>query len=192
MRNMIRSTAIVAATAIALPASALNILLTNDDGYGTYGITQLELALSAAGHNVYVSAPAGEQSGKSGSVTTDTGTIISFEVRVDGKEWSIGTDENPATPADSVDAGLYGLTPDVLPAGETIDLVISGVNDGENISRFSNASGTVGAAMWARGSFDCCQCRAGHWYFAGNQRLPGSSGGLRLHTAPAGNRKGQR
>lgn len=158
MRNMIRSAAIVAATAVALPASALNILLTNDDGYGTYGIEKMEQELSAAGHNVYVAAPAAEQSGKSGSVTTDTRAIIKFTEEVTGKEWSIGTKDdpdtdtdeaNPATPADSVNAGLYALTPDVLPAGESIDLVISGVNDGENISRFSNASGTVGAAMWA-------------------------------------------
>lgn len=133
------------AALISAPAGAqLNILVTNDDGYGSYGINTMRDALAAAGHNVYVSAPATEQSGKSGSITADFGAIIGFTEEVPGREWSI-----EGTPADSVSAGLFGLTPDVLPPGEDIDLVVSGANDGENISRFTNASGTVGAAMWA-------------------------------------------
>ena len=135
----------IAATAASAPADAqLNILLTNDDGYGSYGITAMQAALKGAGHTVYVSAPATEQSGKSGSANTDFGAIIDFTEEVAGEEWSV-----EGTPADSVSAGLFGLTPDVLPEGEAIDLVVSGVNDGENISRFVNISGTVGAAMFA-------------------------------------------
>jgi len=137
----------VAASASAASASAsadgLNILLTNDDGYGSYGITAMFDALDAAGHTVYVSAPASEQSGKSGSANTDFGATVGFAEEVAG-QWSVD-----GTPADSVSAGLFGLTPDVLPEGEAIDLVVSGVNDGENISRFVNISGTVGAAMFA-------------------------------------------
>jgi broad specificity polyphosphatase/5'/3'-nucleotidase SurE len=134
------------ASAVSAPASAngLNILLTNDDGYGSYGITAMQAALEGAGHTVYISAPATEQSGKSGSANTDFGAIIDFTEEVAGEEWSV-----EGTPADSVSAGLFGLTPDVLPEGEVIDLVVSGVNDGENISRFVNISGTVGAAMFA-------------------------------------------
>ena len=134
------------ASAVSAPASAngLNILLTNDDGYGSYGITAMQAALGGAGHTVYISAPATEQSGKSGSANTDFGAIIDFTEEVAGEKWSV-----EGTPADSVSAGLFGLTPDVLPEGEVIDLVVSGVNDGENISRFVNISGTVGAAMFA-------------------------------------------
>ena len=131
------------ASALSAPADADNILLTNDDGYGSYGIGAMQDALEAAGHTVYVSAPASQQSGKSGSLTADFGAIIDFTEEVPGQEWSVD-----GTPADSVSAGLFGLTPDVLPPGEAIDLVVSGVNDGENVSRFTNASGTVGAAMW--------------------------------------------
>jgi 5'-nucleotidase len=144
--KIVSSVALVAAMALA-PATALaglNILLTNDDGYGSGGITAMQSALEAAGHTVFVSAPASEQSGKSGSATADFGAIIDFTEEVTGSEWSVD-----GTPADSVSAGLYGLTPGELPEGESIDLVISGVNDGENISRFSNISGTVGAAMFA-------------------------------------------
>jgi 5'/3'-nucleotidase SurE len=132
------------ASAVSAPADAENILLTNDDGYGSYGITAMQDALEAAGHTVYVSAPATEQSGKSGSANTDFGANVGFTEEVPDEEWSV-----EGTPADSVSAGLFGLTPDVLPEGEAIDLVVSGVNDGENISRFVNISGTVGAAMFA-------------------------------------------
>jgi 5'/3'-nucleotidase SurE len=140
------SSVVIAATMALAPATALaglNILLTNDDGYGSGGITAMQSALEAAGHTVFVSAPASEQSGKSGSATADFGAIIDFTEEIAGSEWSVD-----GTPADSVSAGLYGLTPDEL-GGESIDLVVSGVNDGENISRFSNISGTVGAAMFA-------------------------------------------
>lgn len=134
----------IGATALAAPADAqLNILLTNDDGYGSNGITIMQAALEGAGHTVYVSAPASQQSGKSGSITADFGAEIGFTEEAPGKAWSV-----EGTPADSVSAGLFGLTPDVLPPGEDIDLIVSGANDGENVSRFTNASGTVGAAMW--------------------------------------------
>lgn len=136
------------ASAAAAPASAngLNVLLTNDDGYDSDGIETMRAALLAAGHTVYLSAPATEQSGKSGSITADFGAIIGYTDHsdADGSVWAV-----EGTPADSVSAGLFGLTPAALPPGEEIEIVVSGVNDGENISRFSNASGTVGAAMWA-------------------------------------------
>jgi hypothetical protein len=96
------------ASALSAPADADNILLTNDDGYGSYGIGAMQDALEAAGHTVYVSAPASQQSGKSGSLTADFGAIIDFTEEVPGQEWSVD-----GTPADSVSAGLFGLTPDV-------------------------------------------------------------------------------
>ncbi|WP_101759715.1 5'/3'-nucleotidase SurE [Oceanicoccus sp. KOV_DT_Chl] len=145
MLNVMKKAALVAAvTAVALPVSALNILLTNDDGYGSYGITAMQSALESAGHTVYVSAPAENQSGKSGGINTHYGESVGFIEYVGGKQWAV-----EGTPADAVSAGLFGLLPAVLPEGEAIDLVVSGINDGENIARFANASGTVGAAMFA-------------------------------------------
>lgn len=132
------------AMAIATQAFALNILLTNDDGYGTYGNTAVKQALQAAGHTVYVSTPAEEQSGKSGSFTSDTRSTIAYDTMVAGSEWAVH-----GTPVDATNAGLHAFAPSVLPEGESIDLVVSGANDGENVSRLTNASGTVGAAMYA-------------------------------------------
>lgn len=132
---------LVAATGAASASAddGLNILLTNDDGFGTYGITQMQASLEAAGHTVYVSAPAENQSGKSGSLNTDYGASVAFTEEVAGSEWTVD-----GSPADSVSAGLYGLVPD----GVEIDLILSGANDGENVGLFTNASGTVGAAMF--------------------------------------------
>lgn len=144
MTSMKKAAILLAAAGIAIPASALNILVSNDDGYGSYGITALQASLEAAGHSVYVVAPAENQSGKSGGINTDYGEAVEFTEHVQGKQWAV-----EGTPADSVSAGLFGLIPAVLPAGESIDLVVSGINDGENIAKFVNASGTVGAAMYA-------------------------------------------
>ena len=126
-------------TASASADGGLNVLLTNDDGFGTYGIVRMQASLEAAGHTVYVSAPAVNQSGKSGAVNGELGASVGFTEKVAGKEWAVD-----GTPADSVNAGLYGL----VPQGVEIDLIVSGVNDGENVGLSTNSSGTVGAAMY--------------------------------------------
>jgi 5'/3'-nucleotidase SurE len=119
-------------------AQALNILLSNDDGWDSYGITAMKASLEGAGHSVYLSAPADNQSGKSGSINSDYGGSVAFTEQ-DTNVWAI-----EGTPADSVSAGLFALVPD----GVEIDLLVTGANDGENVSLFTNASGTVGAAMF--------------------------------------------
>ena len=143
MKRFIRISLVAACLVLLVTAGsaqALNILVTNDDGFGSYGITAMQGALEAAGHTVYVSAPADNQSGKSGSINADYGAAVAFTEHVAGKEWAV-----EGTPVDSVSAALYGLVPE----GVNIDLVVSGANDGENVSLFTNASGTVGAAMFA-------------------------------------------
>ena len=54
-----------AAETESCPTRALNVLLTNDDGYGTPGINALHQALTDAGHNVKRVAPARNFSGSS-------------------------------------------------------------------------------------------------------------------------------
>lgn len=130
---------------LANPAHSLEILLTNDDGYESSNLQVLRDALAAAGHTVYVSAPAGENSGKSSAMTTDSGSSLAYTEEVVGYEWSVG-----GTPVDSVAAGLTAFLPSVgIDVAATIDLVISGPNDGDNAGRVTNNSGTVGAAMHA-------------------------------------------
>jgi 5'/3'-nucleotidase SurE len=138
---------------ILLPAPALasgdggggplRILLTNDDGFDSEGITALRTALLAAGHDVVVVAPATQQSGKGGSINTG---VFDFTVGAGtmtltnhGDDvWSL-----TGTPADSVKAGL-----DIVMADDPPDLVVSGLNEGQNLGKpGSNASGTEGAAL---------------------------------------------
>jgi len=66
-----RTSAILAAvSALLLPsASALNILLANDDSWASANIREFYKALKAAGHRVLLVAPAVNQSGKGGTVS---------------------------------------------------------------------------------------------------------------------------
>ena len=53
----------LALLALAIPASAINILLTNDDGWAEINIRTFYNALTAAGDSVVLSAPAENESG---------------------------------------------------------------------------------------------------------------------------------
>jgi 5'/3'-nucleotidase SurE len=127
----------------AASAQGLNILLTNDDGYDSPGITALRSALEGAGHAVTIVAPAENQSGKGGSINTDVFDIpdgLMLLVHHGGGTWSL-----QGTPADCVKAGL-----DVVMAANPPDLVVSGLNFGQNIGKkITNESGTEGAALHA-------------------------------------------
>lgn len=124
-----------------LDAGPLHILLSNDDGVGRGGLPQLQKALCEAGHDVTVSAPASNQSGGGGSMT-GSGTL---KVVAKGPACDDGRGATYAvhgTPADSV---LFALT--VLKADP--DLVVTGINPGQNIADAMSLSGTIGAAMIA-------------------------------------------
>ena len=126
-------------------AAALDILLTNDDGFDAPGITSLYDALVAAGHQVTLVAPAENQSGKGGSLNTNVfdftpGVGAMQLTHFGGGVWSLA-----GTPSDSVSAGL-----DIVMRDDPPDLVVSGCNFGENIGMpGSQASGTEGAALRA-------------------------------------------
>lgn len=115
------------------------ILLTNDDGVNSGGLWAAYEALSEF-CDVTVVAPAVQQSAVGRSISI-------FEPLRMNKVFING---RPAyavegRPTDSLLLGLYGLN-----LKDKIDLVVSGVNLGENISFESiTTSGTVGAAMEA-------------------------------------------
>ena len=132
------------ALGLALPASALDILVTNDDGIGSAGIQTLAAALTAAGHDVTVVAPLEQQSGKGGSINTDVfGDFVPI-VRTAANQWAVA-----GTPADAVNAAMNVILKDDPP-----DLVVSGLNEGQNLGKLgSNTSGTIGAAFSAAMGF---------------------------------------
>jgi 5'-nucleotidase len=117
----------------------MRILLTNDDGINAPGLKVLEaVAADLAGPKgeVWVVAPAFEQSGVAHAISYTHPTMIA----------ELGPRRFAAegSPADCVLAGLY----DVM-AGARPDLVLSGVNRGNNSGENVVYSGTVGGAMEA-------------------------------------------
>ena len=111
----------------------MNILLTNDDGYDSKGIHLLKDKLKKYGRVVIV-APKGPMSAKSVSITIGQGIKVE---QVDGETFIC-----EGTPADCVSFGCNALSID-------FDLVVSGCNNGFNVSYDTMYSGTVGAALEA-------------------------------------------
>ena len=139
-------TAVVAwaVAGLAVPiagAAPLQVLVTNDDGYAADGISVLVSRLAANRQvQVHVFAPATNQSGTGSSFTT--GPLATFSAAT-----AAGY---PVTavrgfPADGVFFGVrQGLA-------KRPDLVVSGINFGQNIGAAVGISGTVGAALTAAG-----------------------------------------
>jgi 5'-nucleotidase len=117
------------------------ILLTNDDGILSPGLWAAAATLSRLGF-VTVTAPREQSSGAGRSLPNNSDGIIQEQrVQVSGQEWtvfSIG-----GTPAQTV---LHGVL-EVMKRKP--DLVVSGINYGENVATGVTISGTVGAAMEA-------------------------------------------
>ena len=117
------------------------ILLTNDDGIRSPGLWTLAASLSDLGF-VTVTAPRDQSSGMGRSLPGTSDGIISEErVQVNGQEWSVFA--VGGSPAQSVLHGVF----EVLKFKP--DLVVSGINYGENVASGVTISGTVGAAMEA-------------------------------------------
>jgi 5'-nucleotidase len=132
---------LVVLASVAAEARTLNVLVTNDDGVGAPGIDALVSALAAnPALSVTVIAPATNQSGTSDRITTAPDTI---QIQASSTAGAFPATAVTGFPADSV---LYGVL-EGLPTPP--DLVVSGINDGQNIADFVAVSGTVGAAFWA-------------------------------------------
>ncbi len=117
------------------------ILLTNDDGIRSPGLWAAAEALSSLGF-VSVAAPRDQSSGAGRSLPiTSDGTIIPTPLTVKGQEWTVYA--VGGTPAQSVQHAILEIMT------EKPDLVVSGINYGENLGTSIGISGTVGAAMEA-------------------------------------------
>ncbi|NNK68154.1 MAG: 5'/3'-nucleotidase SurE [Rhodobacteraceae bacterium] len=117
----------------------MRILVTNDDGINGEGLKVAEaIAADIAGPDgeVWVVAPAFEQSG--------VGHCISYTHPTMLAELGPRRFAAEGSPADCVLAGLYEVMKDARP-----DLVLSGVNRGNNAAENVLYSGTVGGAMEA-------------------------------------------
>lgn len=116
----------------------LTVLVTNDDGIGAPGIDAVVRALQAVdGIELVIVAPAENQSGSS-DTTTDGRVAHAPGTTASGVE---------GTAVDGFPADAIGVALDEL--GIQPDLVVSGVNEGQNVGPLAVASGTVGAARAA-------------------------------------------
>jgi len=118
-----------------------HVMVVNDDGITSPGLAAVAAAIAAdPTYRVTVVAPAEQQSGVGHAIVIRREIAIrSYEEVGGATAWSVD-----ATPA-SVTA--VGLT--VILESDPPDLVISGINKGENIGRAAWYSGTVGAAREA-------------------------------------------
>jgi 5'-nucleotidase len=117
------------------------ILLTNDDGIKSPGLWAAAEALSDLGF-VTVAAPQQQSSGMGRSMPASSdGTIRTKIIRIRGKEWTVHA--VGGSPAQAVLHGILEIMP------QSPDLVVSGINYGENVATGVTISGTVGAALEA-------------------------------------------
>ncbi len=124
-----------------MASSKKNILLTNDDGIRSPGLWAAAKALSSLGF-VTVAAPLEQWSGAGRSMPPQTrGTIHEQQVVVDGQSWQVFA--VAGTPAQAVEHAVW----EVMPTRP--DLVVAGINYGENVGSGVTISGTVGAALEA-------------------------------------------
>jgi 5'-nucleotidase len=115
------------------------ILLTNDDGIRSPGLWAAAAALAPLGY-VTVVAPLNQWSGAGRSMPYDSeGRIYEENVTVSGETWKVHA--VAGTPAQAVQHGLVELMP-AYP-----DLIVAGINYGENVGSGVTISGTVGAAL---------------------------------------------
>src|SRR5512140_1440167 len=122
------------------------ILLTNDDGIRSPGLWAAAEALSTLGY-VTVAAPREQATsmGRAMPVSSD-GKITPVRLQIGDQEWTAY-----AVGGSPAQAALHGIM-EVMP--RTPDLVVSGINYGENVGTGITVSGTVMAAAEAasRGS----------------------------------------
>lgn len=137
---------------------ALNIVLSNDDGFEAANIRALYQRLKAAGHDVVLSGPTQNNSGKGGAMNflvpvtplakdTRFGTVKAGAAGAGADPGDANVFYVDGTPVMSM---LYGL--DVVAAkrwGKQPDLVISGPNEGANLGAINNSSGTFNNALYA-------------------------------------------
>lgn len=112
------------------------IMVTNDDGVDADGIKVLEAIANTLSDDVWVCAPAHEQSGASRKMSLSEPVPVR---RLSERRYSVA-----GTPSDAAFLGIHDIIP-----GKRPDLVLSGVNRGQNLAEDVTVSGTIAAAFQA-------------------------------------------
>src|SRR5512133_3679716 len=116
------------------------ILATNDDGIGSPGLRALVEAVLPLGQVVVVAPSTQKTSVGRSLMGAQTARLIPIDYRVNGT--AVEAFHCECSPARAV---LHAF--DVLFTGSKPDLLVSGINYGENLGTNITISGTVGAAL---------------------------------------------
>jgi 5'-nucleotidase len=112
----------------------MRILVTNDDGIHAPGLEVLERVARAVSDDVWVVAPESDQSGVSHSLSLNDPLRLR---EIGGRRFAV-----KGTPTDCVILALRHIMVDAQP-----DLILSGINRGQNAAEDVTYSGTIAAAM---------------------------------------------
>jgi 5'-nucleotidase len=112
----------------------MRILLTNDDGVHAPGLKLLEQVARQFSDDIWIVAPAEEQSGTGHSLTLTRPIRLR---RLADRRFAVA-----GTPTDAVLMALFHVMKDARP-----DVILSGINRGANLAEDVTYSGTVSAAM---------------------------------------------
>jgi 5'-nucleotidase len=112
----------------------LRVLITNDDGIEAEGLAVLERIAAKLSDDVWVVAPETEQSGASRALTLSEPLRVR---RLSERRFAVS-----GTPTDCVTLAVQELVP-----APKLDLVLSGVNRGQNVAEDVTMSGTVAGAI---------------------------------------------
>ncbi len=114
----------------------MRILITNDDGIHAHGLALLERIAKTLSDDIFVVAPEYDQSGVAHSLTINDPLRLR---KISERHFAV-----KGTPTDCVIMGVRRLLEGAPP-----DLVLCGVNNGQNVADDLTYSGTVAGAMEA-------------------------------------------
>jgi len=112
----------------------MRILITNDDGVHAPGLKVLEKIAAALSDDVYVVAPETDQSGVAHSLSLSDPLRLR---KISDRRYAL-----KGTPTDCIIMGVRKIMIDNPP-----DLILSGVNKGQNVAEDVTYSGTIAGAM---------------------------------------------
>jgi 5'-nucleotidase len=112
----------------------MRILITNDDGIHAPGLALLERIANSLAADVTVVAPESDQSGVAHSLSLSDPLRLR---KISDKHFAV-----KGTPTDCIIMGVRKIMADAPP-----DLILSGVNRGQNVAEDVTYSGTIAGAM---------------------------------------------
>lgn len=138
----------VALCLTSVHSHGLTVLLTSDDGWDAPGTQAMKAALVAYGHDVTLVGSLTGQSGSSAALNFEPLELVKQNSSDGALEYSLALADgvSGAEPATCAAVGI-GLVE--AATGAAPQLVVSGINAGQNLGAAALVSGTVGAATAA-------------------------------------------